>query len=51
MVVEYWQDVVTLLDIHGGGVRAAPFEVQAGPGPYVVVGVDVCGFELGNGEG
>jgi len=50
MVVEYRQDVVTLLDIHRGCVRAAPFKVQAGPGPYVVVGIDVCGFELGDGE-
>ena len=51
VVVENGQDVMTLLDVYGGGVRTTPFEVLASPGPYVVVRVDVSGFELGDGEG
>ena len=46
VVVEDGEDVVRVADAHGRGVWSGPFEVLAGPGPDVQVGIGVLGFEL-----
>ena len=44
MMVEDWEDVVTLFDLSGARDRASPFEVVAAPDPHVAVWVRFWSF-------